>query len=98
MEIKPASQLAKEKDRFQPTHPYKKLIAEIKKEGEYYTNQEMCEFFNISQPTLTKMCKGLQAPSNYRMWGRRYIWLYTRQDVEEIASAMGIKLRKNWKL
>ena len=69
--------------------PYERMIDEIKEQGEYYTYPEVCAKLGISQPTLRKAVKGTGAPSKYISWGKRHVWLFTREDVEIASKALG---------
>lgn len=98
MEIKNSKDISKEVNLHRPDNPYRRILAKLKRQGTYYTTREVAYFFQISLPTLHKICKELEAPSCYYLWGRRYIWLYIPEDIEEIATAIGITLRSDWKV
>jgi hypothetical protein len=88
----------KEAGVYKAPGPYTYVLEAIKAEGEYYTTEEVKNYFQMSRPTLQKICSQLNAPSMYYDWGRRYIFLYTREDIVEIAEYLGITLKPNWKI
>jgi len=75
--------------------PYDRMLARVKEEGEFYTFADVAEMLDISQPTIKKVTNNdsFSPPSKYVKWGKRYVWLFTREDVEETARALKVSVK-----
>lgn len=70
--------------------PYQQMIDDVRETGEFYTYPEVGEMLGLSRPTISAACKGTGIPSKYVQWGKRHVWLFTRDDVVEVAAIMKI--------
>lgn len=78
--------------------PYDKLLARVRAEGEFYTFSDVSKLLDVSQPTIRKVTndEDFAAPSKYVKWGKRYVWLFTRDDV--VMTADALKVEPQWPL
>lgn len=92
MEIKNTKDLS-EDELFQATSPFSNFKAALRKEGEFYTYTDVCKMLSVSRPTITKVThgKGTDAPSKVVLWGKRHVWVFTHQDVVDVADALGLE-------
>lgn len=72
--------------------PYERLMERVKEEGELYTFAEVQQMIGVSQPTIRKVTNDekFPAPSKVVTWGRRHVWLFTRDDVIQTAKALRV--------